>query len=267
MNSITLYLRQLILKKLEKSRSNYEQRVYNNMDKLYSKIQPGDVVLVEGRSEMSKIIKLFTSSHWSHVAMYVGEALIDPGYENRDIYFKRYGADASHMVVEAISGEGVIANPLKKYKDYNIRLCRPYGILEPDLEIVLQQVIDKLGMNYDNQNIIDIALMILQSLFRPKSKQTIRACLGNCNDYQVICSGMIAQAFQSVGYPIVPALLPQTKEDAFNGNNPYDSGLIMRHFTQITPKDFDLSPNFEVIKFNIIGTSHFDYKSLWIDRL
>ena len=50
-----------------------------NLDKLYSKIQPGDVVLVEGHSEMSKIIKLFTSSHWSHVAMYVGEALIDPG--------------------------------------------------------------------------------------------------------------------------------------------------------------------------------------------
>jgi len=44
-------------------------------------------------------------------------------------------------------------------------------------------------------------------------------------------------------------------------------GLIMRHYTQILPKDFDLSPNFEVIKYNIIGTSGLDYKSLWVDRL
>jgi hypothetical protein len=237
------------------------------LNKLYSTVRPGDVVLVEGRSEMSKIIKLFTNSHWSHVAIYVGETLIAPGYENRDIFLERHGTDASHMVVEAFSGEGVIATPLKKYKDYNIRLCRPYGILESDLQHVIQQVIDKLGMHYDNQNILDIALMVLRSLFRSKSKHAIRACLGNCNDYQVICSGMIAQAFQSVGYPIVPALLPQTKVDAFNANNPYGGGLIMRHYTQITPKDFDLSPNFEVIKYNIIGTTQFDYKSLWIDRL
>jgi len=33
--------------------------------------------------------------------------------------------------------------------------------------------------------------------------------LGNCNEFQVICSGMIAKAFQRVGYPIIPALVLQ----------------------------------------------------------
>jgi len=121
-------------------------------------------------------------------------------------------------------------------------------------------------MHYDDQNIIAIALMVLQTLWRPRNKHTLRACLGNCNDFQIICSGMIAQAFQSVGYPIVPALLPQSQKDAFNENNPYGGGLIMRHYTQIMPKDFDLSPNFEVIKYNIKGTMLFDYKSLWIEK-
>jgi hypothetical protein len=267
MNSITSQLRKFILKKFEKPKGSYEQRVYNNLDRLFNVIQPGDVVLVEGQSEMSRLIKLFTSSHWSHVAMYIGNALIGADYKNRDFYLGKYGKDANHLLVEAFSGEGVIAAPLIKYKDYNIRICRPYGIIESDLRHVIKHVISRLGMHYDDQNIVAIALMILQKLWRPKSKRTYQACLGNCNDFQVICSGMIAQAFQSVGYPIVPVLLPRSEKDAFKENNPYGGGLIMRHYTQITPKDFDLSPNFEVIKYNIIGTTEFDYKSLWIDRL
>jgi len=267
MNSITKYLRKIILRKLEKEKKHYEQRAYNNLSKLYSVIQPGDIVLVEGRSDMSQLIKLFSSSHWSHVAIYVGNALIDTDDKYDGVYAKQYGEDANHMLVEAFSDEGVIASPLRKYKDYNIRLCRPYGILESDLQDVIEQVIGRLGMHYDDQNIMDIALMVVQALWRPKNNHMLRACLGNCNDFQVICSGMIAQAFQSVGYPIVPALLPQSSKDAFNENNPYGGGLIMRHYTQIAPKDFDLSPNFEVIKYNIKGAVQFDYKSLWAERL
>jgi len=256
-----------LLKKLEKPRKGYEQRVYNDLNKLYKTIQPGDVVLVEGRSEMSRIIKLFSGSYWSHAAMYVGNALIAPGYEHRDKYVSKDSDNMDHMVVEAYSDEGVIAAPLSKYIDYNLRICRPYEILEPDLEVVIQSVISRLGMRYDDQNIVDIALIGIGSIFRSKTKHTTKACLGNCNDYQVICSGMIAQAFQSVGYPIVPALQPQTEQITPNPTNPYGGGLIMRHYTQILPKDFDLSPNFEIIKFNIIGTPEFDYKSFWVKKI
>jgi len=267
MKTIVAHLRKWLLKKLEKPRKGYEQRVYNDLEKLYNIIRPGDVVLVEGRSEMSRIIKLFSGSYWSHAAMYVGHALIDPGYEGKDVYVTQQGLKAEHMLIEAYSGKGVIATPLSKYIDYNLRICRPYEILESDLKIVIQNVISRLGMHYDDQNIIDIALIGLGSIFGTKSKHTTKACLGNCNDYQVICSGMIAQAFQSVGYPIVPALQPQTEQIAHSPTNPYGGGLIMRHYTQILPKDFDLSPNFEIIKFNIIGTSGFDYKSFWIKKI
>ena len=116
MNFITTFLRKLIFEKLEKQKRQYEQRAYNNLSKLYKVIQPGDVVLVEGRSEMSRLIKLFSSSHWSHVAMYVGKALIESNHKDRSSYLKRYGEDANHMLVEAFSGKGVIATPLKKYK-------------------------------------------------------------------------------------------------------------------------------------------------------
>ncbi len=267
MQAIVSHLRQWLLKKLEKPRQGYEQRVYNDLAKLYQTIRPGDVVLVEGRSEMSRIIKLFSGSYWSHAAMYVGNALIDPGYAHRNAVVQQHGDNADHMLIEAYSGQGVIAAPLSKYIDYNLRICRPYKIRESDLKVVIQSVISRLGMHYDEQNIVDIALIGLGSVFRTKSRHTTKACLGNCSDYQVICSGMIAQAFQSVSYPIVPALEPQTEQIAPNLANPYGGGLIMRHYTQILPKDFDLSPNFEIIKFNIIGTPEFDYKSFWIERL
>jgi hypothetical protein len=267
MNSVYRSLRKFILKKLEKKNLNYEQLAYNNLDKLYNVIRPGDIVLVEGRSEMSRLIKLFSNSHWSHAVLYVGSSLIAPNFPGRDSILQKHGDNANHMLVEAFSGKGVIATPLKKYKDHNIRLCRPFGILDSDLNLVIENVINSLGMHYDDQNILAIARMVLQTLFQPKNKRNIKACLGNCNDFQVICSGMISQAFQGVGYPIVPAILPHPEKNAFNDNNPYGGGLIMRHYTQITPKDFDLSPNFEVIKYNIIGNTKFDYKSLWVDEL
>ena len=56
---------------LEKSHDTYEQRIYNNMPKLYKHIRKGDVILVEGRSQMSRIVKLFSQSHWSHSAFYI----------------------------------------------------------------------------------------------------------------------------------------------------------------------------------------------------
>ncbi len=266
MFSVTRYLRKIILNRLDRPSRNYEQRAYNNLDKLYSAIRPGDVVLVEGRSEMSRLIRLFSGSHWSHAALYVGARL----YHEQDLdgvaFAEKFGEEARHLVIEAYSGQGVIAEPLGKYRDYNIRICRPFGIEAADLEQVIENVINRLGMHYDDQNIIAIALLGIQALWRSKNRYALKSCLGNCNDYQVICSGMIAQAFQSVSYPIVPALLPQSKEHVFDGANPYGAGLIMRHYTQITPKDFDLSPNFEIIKYNLDNTVPFAYKSLWADK-
>lgn len=253
------------LDKLEKPRATYTRYIYNDFEKLCDTIQPGDLVLVEGRSEMSRIIKFFSLSQWSHVGMYVGDRLIRDDRSDHVKTINQFGERARHMLVEAFSGKGVIASPLDTYQSYNIRLCRPYGITPEDLRTVINQVIDKLGSQYDDQNILDIALMVIQSWFRPMNERMARACLGACNDFQVICSGMIAKAFQSVGYPIVPGLVKRKPAAGLKKENPYGAELIMRHYSQIMPRDFDLSPNFEIIKFNIIETKEpFDYKSLWM---
>ena len=56
------FLRDLVMTRLEAPRRNYERRIYNDRAHLLQTVQPGDVILVEGRSELSRIIQLLTSS-------------------------------------------------------------------------------------------------------------------------------------------------------------------------------------------------------------
>jgi hypothetical protein len=108
---------------------------------------------------------------------------------------------------------------------------------------------------------------MLSKSLNPFKKQAIKACLGSCNELQVICSGRIAKAFQRVGYPIIPGLCSPSSTRPEIQANPYGSKLVMRHYSQILPRDFDLSPNFEIIKFNIIESGEFNYKSSWAETI
>ena len=260
-------LRDNVFRRLEAPRRNYEKTMINNMDNLYRVIRKGDVILIEGNSEISRMIKLFTQSSWSHSALYVGDELVINGDVGGEPIIKQFGNDAHRMIVEAFTGTGVTAAPISKYQDYNIRVCRPYGISPQDIDSVVSDVIGNLGKQYDHRNIIDLGLLLLPPLLNPFKRRTIHACLGNCNEFQVICSGMIAKAFQRVGYPIIPALGPIPMDASSEQHNPYGASLIMRHYSQIMPKHFDISPNFQIIKFNIIEGGEFKYKTLWAQTI
>ena len=43
-----------------------------DFNRLCYEMRPGDVVLVEGRSRVSEVIKIISQSPWSHSALYVG---------------------------------------------------------------------------------------------------------------------------------------------------------------------------------------------------
>ena len=44
----------------------------NDFKQLCYEIRPGDIILVEGRSRVSEVIKLITQSPWTHSALYIG---------------------------------------------------------------------------------------------------------------------------------------------------------------------------------------------------
>ncbi|MFV2093714.1 MAG: lipo-like protein, partial [Hyphomicrobiales bacterium] len=88
--------------------------------------------------------------------------------------------------------------------------------------------------------------------------------LGSGDPTRAICSTLVAEAFQSVRYPI----LPQVDEKA--GHQPLPSGytkqdiLHIRHHSLFVPRDFDLSPYFAIIKPTI--QHGFDFRKLrWAD--
>lgn len=57
------FLTARVEKRLTREVQTYETTVRNDMEKLYRTIRKGDVVLIEGRQRISRIIKLFTQSH------------------------------------------------------------------------------------------------------------------------------------------------------------------------------------------------------------
>ena len=82
--------------------------------------------------------------------------------------------------------------------------------------------------------------------------------LGSSDPTKIICSALIAQAFQTVRYPIL-AKATQAPSRAARRDI-----LEIRHHSLYTPRDFDISPYFAVVKPTIeLG---FDYKQLhWAD--
>ncbi len=62
-------------------------------------------------------------------------------------------------------------------------------------------------------------------------------------------------------------MLAATHRVADLARTPYAPLFRKRHPTLLTPRDFDLSPYFDVVKFNLIEASDFDYTRMeWEDK-
>lgn len=242
------FLTARIEKRLAKEVPTYETTVRNDMEKLYRTIRKGDVVLIEGRQRISRIIKLFTQSQWSHTALYIGDELLKRDPSRHEEMMRKYGENADKLILEALIEDGVVVNPLENYRDHNLRIARPVNIKDTDLKRVLKSALNDLGKQYDKRNIVHLGLQLLPFNFGPFKQKRAGLCIGACSEFQVICSGFIAKAFQRVKLLIRPIFeRPGTRADGAT-EDPGQAVVRMRHPSQIVPRDFDLSPNFEIIK-------------------
>jgi hypothetical protein len=82
---------------------------------------------------------------------------------------------------------------------------------------------------------------------------------GSGDPTRAICSTLIAQAFQSVHFPILPEVSRVKTGDAAC-DNCYEDILQIRHHSLFAPRDFDASPYFDVVKPTI--EAGFDYRAL-----
>jgi hypothetical protein len=230
---------------LSRPRPHYERFAVLSQEQLDHSLRPGDLLLVEGNSRVSTAIKYLTQSTWSHVCFFVGKAEDGKGY-----------------LVEADLVEGVIRVPLEKYAGYNVRICRPANLSSRDRQATIDYMLDRVGYLYDTRNIFDLMRYLIPTPPVPSKHRRRLIAFGSGDPTRAICSTLVAQAFQSVRYPILPQEVHICRGDAPAHCD--DVLLESRHYSHFTPRDFDLSPYFEIVKPAI--ADHFDYTKIrWLD--
>ena len=107
------------------------------------------------------------------------------------------------VLVEANLGQGVVGAPLSKYSRFHTRICRPIGLTDDDCARVCTYAAERIGFDYDVKNIIDL-MRYLFPLPVPQRWRRRMMALGSGHPTRIICSALIAQAFEHVRYPILP---------------------------------------------------------------
>lgn len=238
------YLGNVLARYLTKPLAAYEAFAVSEIEVLRCIMRPADVLLIEGNNRVSKAIKYLTQSTWSHAALYVGNA---PGQSDAEL-------------IEADIVHGVIAVPLGKYAGFNLRICRPLGLTAEDQQGVVEYARAHLGMRYDLKNVFDLMRYLLPTPPWPSRYRRRLIAFGSGDPTRGICSTLIAQAFQSIRYPILPRAAEGCGEIAEQDQSD-STCLEARHYSHFTPRDFDLSPYFAVVKPTL--ETGFQYKRLY----
>lgn len=215
-----------------------------DFERIEYELRPCDVILVEGRSRISRIVRIITQNPWSHAALYIGRLHDISNRDTREKVMQFYQGDPDEqLLIESFLGRGINIVPLTKYKNDHIRICRPKGISRQDAQQVMAYAINKLGQHYAVRQILDLTRFLLPWTILPRRWRSSLFYSSGATSVKETCSSLIAEAFQSVEFPILPVL-----------NRPEGKNveLVQRSPRMFTPSDFDYSPFFEIIKYPII---------------
>lgn len=216
-----------------------------DFERIKYELRPGDVILVEGRTRVADVIKMITQSPWSHAMLYIGRVhdIEDAGLRARLKDFWK-GPDDEQLVVEGILGKGTIITRLEDYRPDHLRICRPSGISRSDAQRVINYAIRHLGDDYNIRQLLDLMRFLMPWGVLPRRWRSSLFIHNAGDTTRTVCSTMLAEAFNAVNYPILPII----KQHAETGIQ-----LIKRNPRLYTPRDFDYSPYFDVLKFPFVG--------------
>jgi hypothetical protein len=124
----------------------------------------------------------------------------------------------------------VVLGGLSKYEGCNLRICRPRNLTRVQRETVIRWVLAKIGVSYDLENVLQFMSLPFEEHLPPTH------AISELANGKFTCSSLLAAAFGQVGLEV----LHYYDRTARN--------IVPYHYSQIQPKDFDLSPNFDIIK-------------------
>lgn len=237
---------------------NHEPRgndsVLCDFDRLAHEIRPGDVLLVESRSRVGDVIKTVTRSPWTHAALYIGRLYNIEAPALREHLLKSYQAGPEEqLLVEALLGQGVVVSPLKTYSRDHLRICRPQGLDQHAACIVINHAVRHISVGYNIRQLLDLARFLFPFALLPRRWQSSLFNYRPGIPTRTVCSTMIAEAFMSANYPILPIL----KQDGSGRIQ-----LYQRNPRLFCPCDFDYSPYFDIIKYPFYGMEAAAYKKM-----
>lgn len=218
-----------------------------DFNRVREQMKPADVLLVAGKSRVSRVITAITKSAWTHAALYIGSLndLQDTVLKEQIGAF--YQGDSNEpLVIESVMGQGVVITPLSRYQQYHIRICRPIGLPLNNAQQVVVFALSRLGQLYDNRQIFDLARFLLPWSILPRRWRSSLFAYHAGTSTKLTCSLLVAEAFISIRFPI----LPLVRSHAIKG---YE--FIQRNPKLFTPKDFDYSPYFQILKYPIVEFS------------
>lgn len=235
--------------------------VFCNFDRLKREVHPADVILFEGKSHVSEVIKIVTLSPWTHAAIYIGRPVDIQDKTARKILAQYYEGDPYEpLIIESLLGQGTIVSPLNNYRNEHLRICRPSGLLIEDVHKVVNFAIEQLGLEYDVRQLLDLARLIFPYAILPRKWRSSLFQHNAGKPTHIVCSSMIARCFQQVNYPILPIVRSDKSGDRLKFHK--------RSFRLFVPSDFDYSPYFNVIKYSFWGFGdEAAYRNIeWVDE-
>ena len=187
-----------------------------SIESLAGVLRRGDVLLSEGNTRVSRLIKRVTGSPWSHVSMYVGP--LDDGHDPR-------------CIVEADIAAGVRSIRLSELDALNVRVLRPASLDSTRRSRLAEWVTSRIGSEYDHAHALQLGRRLLRLPLRRKAGP---ASTATTTATRFICCSLLVQAFASVGLAIAPL-------------RPCSDAKACADPASITPADFEQAPVFEVI--------------------
>ena len=233
---------------LSKPRPGRAHQPTSPREQIAATLQKGDVLLVEGTSRFSTAIKYLSQSTWSHAALYIGDHL-GPATDGSE----------PRVLCDVDVNDGVRCIPLSEFSDLHTRICRPVGLSATEIDALVEYMVSRVGYSYDLKNVFDLARYLIRTPPVPDPIKRRMVALGSGEPTRAICSTLLAQAFESISYPILPEV-EMIEPDAPGASRARAEILRIRHHSLYVPRDFDTSPFFRIMKPRI--ESGFDFHRL-----
>lgn len=226
----------------------------SDFDKTRLELKPGDVILVENRSTAGRKLRTITVSRWTHAALYVGRPLDIQDADLRAILSNFISVENDiPLIIETRIGSGVSVRPLLELEHDHLRICRPKGLAQKDVQQAIRYAINHLGSYNEGTQLMDLMRFLFPWGLLPVGWRLPLFRRWPGRHTKNVSASFIAETFGYIQFPIYPLVKIATEQGV---------QLLRRHPRLCMPFEIDMSPNFEIVKYPFLDFQQYDNERL-----